>query len=258
MRATLSSHFPLVFYYEKLQTCIKAQRLQPWTSVCPSPFDGNISLYLLYPLSICLVIPLDIHQVILFFWCSWNYIADVSTFSLKHFIMHVISWRPVFISNIILMTENGYTLNGIALQSTVCLLRLITSMLWDLLVLCLDLQSFPKASLIKIWRPAVLRNCGNFRVKVKSERSSDYWRHGFENGSSISPKLFFLILIWNEWLYFLPCLGQNYNRTNESWTNELWNNSPGTFETLHKNKYFLWTGWLFQVFICTVPESYRT
>lgn len=107
----------------KLQTYIKAQRLQQWTSVCPSPFYGNISLYLLYPLSICLVIPLDIHQVILFFWCIWNCIADVSTFSPKHFIMHVISWRSVFISNIILMMENGYTLNAISLQYTVCVLE---------------------------------------------------------------------------------------------------------------------------------------
>lgn len=129
------------------------------------------------------------------------------------------------------------------------------SMLWELLVLVVDLQSFQKASPVKTWRPAVLRNCGNFRVKVKWERSSDYWRYGFENGSRISPNLFFPILPWNEWLYFLPCLGWKYNRTNESWTNKSWNNQSGTFETLRKNKYFLWTSWLFQVFICKVPES---
>lgn len=166
----------------------------------------------------------------------------------------LLSWRSVFIANIILMTENGYTLNALSLQYGLDF-RQHASMLWEPLVLVVDLQSFQKASPIKTWRPAVLRNCGNFRVKVKWERSSDYWRYGFENGSRISPNLFFLILPWNEWLYFLPCLGWKYNRTNESWTNKSWNNQSGTFGTLHKNKYFLWTSWLFQVFVCKVPES---
>lgn len=71
------------------------------------------------------------------------------------------------------------------------------SVLWELLVLALGLQSFPEASLIKAWRPAILSNCGN--VRVKWESSSDDWREVFERGISFS--LFLLLLAWNEWLY---------------------------------------------------------
>lgn len=115
--------FPIffsAFYYEKLQTCIKAERLPQWTSVCPSPFYGNPSFYLFYPPSICLAIPLDNHQAILVFWCIWNYIADVRVFSPKHFIMPVMSWRSVFIYNIILMMQNRHNLKGKYLQCIVC------------------------------------------------------------------------------------------------------------------------------------------
>lgn len=98
-------------------------RLFQWTSVCLSPSYGNISLYLFYPLSICLVIPLDSHQAILFSWRIWDYIADVSTFPPKHFIMHAISWRSVLIYSIILVMENGYNLKGTHLQCTVCILE---------------------------------------------------------------------------------------------------------------------------------------